>query len=290
MSHSAFIILSNIPGIIIPKDIEILKWSDHLRKISKKGGINHYIKYGEVGNEIKRKEAWRKWWEKEGKFKERKIFYRKHITIPAKDTALAEFVGIVMGDGGINDYMVTITLDAKVDSEYVPYVVLLIEKLFNIKPKLYYRKNNRAVDIVVASKNLVEFCINIGLKKGDKIRQNLDMPDWVKKDLDFSLACIRGLIDTDGCFFNHNYKVNGKEYTYPKIAFTSKSPSLLSSVSEILIKLGFYVRITKDGNDIRIENQKNVLKYIELIGSSNPKFNNKINFGVVIERSNMHLC
>lgn len=290
MSYVALLHLVGITGTPLPEKIEILRWSDHAKSAGQRGGATTYAEHGAMGNEANRKAGWIAWWEREGKNKDQKIFQKKSIIIPPKDVLLAEFVGIMVGDGNINAYAICITLDSVADCEYVPYVKDLLKKLFGIEPKLYYHKSDRAVAVVVASKNLVEFCLSIGLKYGNKIKQNLDIPDWIKENSDFGVACVRGLVDTDGCFFNHAYKVNGKTYTYPKIAFTSKSPLLLGSVSRILIKLGFCVRMTKDGNDIRIESQKSVLKYIELIGSSNPKFNNKVNFGDVAERSIVHLC
>ena len=53
---------------------------------------------------------------------------------------------------------------------------------------------------------------------------------------------------------------NDKKYCYTKIAFTSKSDVLLKSVENILINLGLCVRITKDGNDVRIDNQNDVYR------------------------------
>lgn len=290
ISHNFLLILSKTSDIPIPQNIKILKWSEHAREAGIKGGVSHYKKYGRIGDENKRRNAWSAWLEKEGKNKGHKIYERKNISIPSKDVLLAEFVGIMMGDGNINEYVVQVSLDSVADAEYILFVRKLIKNLFSIDSNLNHHKTDRAVDVVMRSKNLVEFCLSIGLKKGNKIKQNFDIPDWIKDNEEFSLACVRGLVDTDGCFFNHAYKVNGKEYTYPKIAFTSKSPLLLDSVSKILIKFGFYVRMTKDGNDIRIESKKDVLKYIEIIGSSNPKFDNKVNFGDVAERSNVHLC
>lgn len=289
MSHEGVLLLSESSGTPIPENMEILKWSDHARKAGKIGGEIHYAKYGRVGDESKRKEKWKEWWDGEGKYKNQNILQRKSITTPEKNLLLAEFVGIMMGDGNINDYSIRVTLDSVADDKYILFVIALMEQLFGVIPKLYQDKNSRAVDLVIARKNLVEFCLSIGLKKGDKLRQGLDIPDWVKENKSFSLVCIRGLVDTDGCFFNHVYKVNGKEYNYAKIAFTSKSPQLLNSVSEILIKLGIYVRMTKDGNDLRLESQKDVIKYIELIGTSNPKFDERVKFGNVAEPGRLRI-
>lgn len=275
MSYKSAVLLSKIANIVLPEDIEIMKWSDHLRKISVKGGTNHYIKYGKICDERVRKDAWNKWWNNEGKYKDFEIYKRKEIQIPEKGIHLAEFVGIVLGDGNISDYAVRITLDSLSDKDYITYVSLLIMKLFNVTPKIFKHKKFRAVDIVMHRKNIVDFCVTLGLKIGNKIKQNVDIPQWIKDNNDYSIACVRGLIDTDGCFFRHSYMSNGKRYSYIKIAFTNRNSSILKSVKEILINLGFCVRMTKDGDDIRIENKKDVARYLNVIGTSNLKFISK---------------
>lgn len=70
------------------------------------------------GDEIKRKKAWAKWWENEGRFKEQIILKKKRIEIPPKSIKLAEFVGVMMGDGGISEYHTTVTLHSKDDLKY----------------------------------------------------------------------------------------------------------------------------------------------------------------------------
>ncbi|HEY9583518.1 MAG TPA: LAGLIDADG family homing endonuclease [Candidatus Paceibacterota bacterium] len=283
MAYDSAVKLSEISGVNLPKNIKILKWSDHLKNISVKGGNAHYYKYGKVSDESLRKKSWQEWWEKEGKFKNIKILQRKEIRIPTRDAQLAEFVGIMIGDGNITDYAITITLDTLADKEYILYVKNLLKKLFGINPKIYNLKKYRATNITIQRKNLTEFCGTLGLGVGDKIRQNLDIPNWIKENSDFYIACIRGLFDTDGCVFNHSYKVNGKRYNYIKIALTNKCTLVLLSVKRFLINLGFYVRITKDGNDIRIEKKEDVKKYMEIVGTSNQKFKNKIIQGDVSE-------
>lgn len=276
MSYDSAVILSKKSSIDLPEKIKIMKWSDHLKNISIKGGKARYSKYGMVSDEDIRKKAWEDWWETKGKYDDNKIFKRKLITTPSKSVLLAEFVGIMIGDGSINNYTVRVTLDSLVDKDYIPYIVLLVKQLFNIDTKIYKHKKFRATDIIIQSRNLVEFCNSIGLKIGNKIKQNTDIPDWIKENTEFSIACVRGLVDTDGCFFNHSYNVNGKRYSYTKIAFTNRCLLVLQSVKIILINLGFRVRITKDGDDLRIENQKDVVKYMKVIGTSNPKFKTKL--------------
>ena len=63
--------------------------------------------------------------------------------------------------------------------------------------------------------------------------------------------------------------MNKKEYTYTKIAFTSRSPALIQSVKETLINFGINARISKDGCDVRIDGQKDVEKYLKTVGTHN---------------------
>jgi hypothetical protein len=278
MSYNAAKILSKKSGIPIPKNIQVIKWIDHLKEAGKLGGHAHYQKYGKVGDEEKRKEAWFKWWNDKGKFQERnnRVVQRKPVYLEQKSVKLAEFVGIMIGDGHISKYQIKVSLDSLMDVEYIVYVFTLIKILFKVTPSLYRDKKKRVTNIVVSRKDLVEFCESIGLKVGDKLKLGIDIPDWIKNDTKFSIACVRGLVDTDGCIFNHSYKVNNKMYKYIKIAFTSKSPEIRKSVSDILIKHGIHVRITKDENDIRIESKEGVKKYLKVFRTNNIKFLERI--------------
>jgi len=271
MPYKTARILSIKACVQIPKDTKIINWKERLMTASKKGGEAKYKKYGSVGgNETKRKEAWRKWWNKEGKFKEQKILQKKPIKVPCKSVKLAEFVGIMMGDGGIAKYHTSITLNSRDDREYVAFVCKLIEKLFDVSPKIYVKKDSLAVDVVVHRKNLVEFCQSIGLKVGNKLEQGLDIPSWIKRNKKYSIACVRGLVDTDGSVFTHKYKVKGKEYKYKKLSFTSCSIPLLQSVSNIFKDNGIKSRLARD-IDVRIDSKKDMQSYFRLFGSNNPK-------------------
>jgi len=271
MSYSSAKLLSSKTGIKIPTNVEIISWNEHLKKIATLGGKASYAKDGAFGNPDKRKKAWKKWWETTGRFQSRDILLPKKISFPKKDAKLAEFVGIMMGDGGVSKYHISITLNSKTDKEYAIFVCHLIKNLFGITPSVLKRKNSLALDIIVNRIKLTEFCKSIGLKVGNKLKQNLNIPEWINKNKQYQIACVRGLIDTDGSFFVHKYISKGKSYSYLKIGFSSRSPALIRSVQEILKKLCINSKINYNSNEVKIESQEGVLQYMALIGTNNPK-------------------
>ena len=190
---------------------------------------------------------------------------------PKYSTELAEFVGIILGDGGISDRQVTITLHRITDKDYSQFVRKIIEKLFGIKAGEYCRKNGLADNIVISRTGLVSFLEMIGLVKGNKIKHQVDIPQWIKKNKNFKIACVKGLVDTDGCVIIHKYKSKGKTYCYKKLSCTSRSFPLLNSVRNILTELQIKSRVTKDNYDVRIDARKDVERYFDIISSHNPK-------------------
>ena len=126
----------------------------------------------------------------------------------------------------------------------------MINELFGVIPKICKLNNAEAVKIAVNRKQLVDFCQKIGLVKGNKVRQQIDIPQWIKNNKKFSIACIRGLIDTDGCFYTNSYYSHGKKYFYFKIAFTSASRPLINSVAGALMNFGIKARISNNFKDV----------------------------------------
>lgn len=256
----------------IPRDIKIKNRYWYVTNGSSAGGLAVIKKYGHIcGDPEYRKRKWREWWDKIGKFREHSII-GSYIPIKKPDYSgdLAEFVGIVLGDGGLTYGQLVITLNCVDDLEYSNFVADLLFKLFGFLPKRRVRRNSKVILIRASRVDLIRFCQKIGLKLGNKIKQQVNIPDWIKNNLDFKRSCLRGLVDTDGSLIIHKYKSKGKPYVYKKIGFTSKSSPLLKSVSEILNELNIKHRF---GNnfDIRIEAKNDVEKYFNLVGSHNPK-------------------
>jgi hypothetical protein len=200
---------------------------------------------------------------------------RLPFTIPQRSEEFAEFCGIMLGDGGISEYQTIITLHSEDDSDYSEFVTDLIEKLFAVSPGIYKKKTAHALDLVISRVGLVEFLTrDCGLKLGNKVAQACDVPDWIKENVDLSIACVRGLVDTDGSIFTHRYISKGKEYAYKKLSFTSVSKPLLDSVQRILREFGLNARLGSN-HDIRLDSKDDMAKYFDVIGSHNPKHLNR---------------
>ncbi|MFA6285319.1 MAG: LAGLIDADG family homing endonuclease [Parcubacteria group bacterium] len=259
--------------LALPKNVQLLLPYWYTKKGASKGGLAVLEKYKTIGGDPKiRMKRWQEWWEKEGKFKKQPILDRFPIKKPLFSAKLAEFVGILLGDGGISQRQVSITLNRETDKEYIKFVKKMIKELFGISPGLYSHLKSKADTIVISRTELVEYLTQrLGLKTGNKVKQRIDIPKWIMRKRKYKIACLRGLVDTDGTTIIHRYKSKNRFYVYKKLGFTSRSFPLLKSVNGILTELKIKNRIAKDQYDIRIEAVADIKKYFDLIGSSNPK-------------------
>ena len=259
----------------IPENMQIKDqyWYVLLGAVS--GGQATKKKYGKpVVDEVYRKQKWHEWWESKGQYNKKWIVRSAPLKIekPAKSEKLAEFVGIVLGDGCISNNQLTITLHRKDDADYAKFVTQLIQKLFNVPVGIYKNKHALANSYVISRVELVRFCVNkLGLKIGHKVKQQVDVPDWIKNDISFSVACLRGLVDTDGSIFTHRYKVAGKYYKYKKLAFNNSSEPLVIFANQLLTELNITNRTAQKGKEVRIDSVSDMKKYFKLVGSNNPK-------------------
>jgi len=195
---------------------------------------------------------------------------------PRNSVALAEFMGIEFGDGGINNpWQIVITLNSEKDKEYAQYIVSSIRSLFHIDAIVRKRKTRKALQIVSSSISLVDFLVVKGAVRGNKILQNFDIPEWIAGTKRYERAFVRGLMDTDGCLYVHRHTVRGTVYRNIGLCFSSGSPKLLSSVADIFWKFGIEPHIPKSGKNIYLYNSSAVLRYLRIFGSANPRITEK---------------
>ena len=195
------------------------------------------------------------------------------FVFPEESKNLAEFIGILLGDGGITQSQATITLNSIADKDYISYVGCLGELLFGRKMSIYQRKREKATTLQLTGVLLIKFLMSIGLKQGNKVKQQVDVPEWIKQNTHYRIACTRGLMDTDGGIFLHKYKVNGKQYSYRKICFTNKSRPLLQFVYDTLYSLKLTPKYGWEGDSKRVwvYDSYKTERYLDIIGSHNPR-------------------
>jgi len=203
-----------------------------------------------------------------------KVVYKRN------DLLLSEFIGAILGDGNINfykngkkvgTYQVKIAGDLEKDKDYhLNYLKPLIESIFNLEARALISKHERF--LVISSKELITFLISKGLKSGDKIKNQITIPSWIKRNKKYLMSCLRGLMDTDGCI----YQMSQRDSNLLRLNFCNYNRTLLFDVKKAFEDLEFFVTINKDKNEIFISRQKDVEKYINEIGFSNQKHLNRL--------------
>lgn len=268
-SSEAILKLSRLSGVPIPKH-KILSQYWYTTKAAKLGGKRTYELHGLLGTKETRSKGGKNSWLKRRNNPELLKKYMNSITKPKESTDLAEFIGIMLGDGGLTTYQCTVYLSSETDQEYAKYVKELIKKLFRLTPGIHKHKKWKMLKVSVSGMNLVEYLKQKGLCIGNKVLLQAAVPQWIWSKPEYMRVCIRGLIDTDGCFTLHKYKVNKKEYCYPKICFSNRSQPLLSFVYQGLKQFGFNPKKTyKYG--VWLHSQNEVRRYLKEIGTRNLK-------------------
>lgn len=254
------------------KQKALRNWLEAKKNACVSGGIARIAKYGQLGTLEGRKLG--------GKhtmviLRQRGLIPKgKPFNEPEKySSELAELVGILLGDGHIGNEQWSITLNAIKDYEYSLYVNNLIKKLFGFIPTSKVRNDSNVIVITGSGKRSINYFLKLGLKIGNKVKQQVDVPDWIKLSKKFKTTCLRGLVDTDGGIFNHRYTVNKKKYSYKKLNFVNRSVPLLKFVHKTLGEFNFHPKIILNVENKRVwlYNESEVKRYLNIIGTNNTR-------------------
>lgn len=279
MSYESAVKLADVTGILIPKTANTLPEFWNVSSAARLGAFARLKLYGNPGTYEGRSKGGKKtirlFHRDKDAARKAGFIIRKEIKYPVRCVKLAELIGIILGDGGMSgNHQLTISFNSKTDKEYSVFLGKILRKLFSIDHHIHPRKGCNGADIVVNSSNLIDFLLKQGLVTGNKVKNQVDIPDWIDDKPEYQKACLRGLIDTDGSFYCHRYNSNGKNYKYLKLCFASRSKPLLNSVLRILRKFNFDAYL--HGDQVFIYSMLGIKKYFEEIGSHNPKHSNKI--------------
>jgi len=207
---------------------------------------------------------------------------------------LAEFLGIMVGDGNIyceaekGTYRFVITGHSENDAEYlIKHVTNLLIHLFGKRPGIWKYKKKKSIAISICSKEIIEFLITIGIPSGRK-SQTIIIPKLIVKNPDFKIKSgfLRGLADTEFSVLFHKGS-SRKNHTYPIIVGTTSSRNLAYQTQELLcgfqIKANIYTRrrygTFSKGTpqyELHIYGKKNLEKWMQKIGFNNENHLSKI--------------
>ncbi len=199
------------------------------------------------------------------------LFKAEKIVLVRKNIFLAEFMGILFGDGHVGKYQTSITLDSETDAEYIAFVIDGIQNNFSVIPAARKRKNARAIEICISSVSFSRHMVRFGMKEGNKIQNGFRIPEWIFNSDKYLRAFMRGLFDTDGSIFLDRKIVKKKSYAYVGMAITSASADLRSDILRAFKQLGFSPTNTSKQISIYLRKRPDIDSYFSKVASHNPK-------------------
>lgn len=179
---------------------------------------------------------------------------------------LAELFGILLGDGSVTKYFTKVFLNLAVEREYAPFVRSLFLKLFSGVPVSVWEKPNRGViEVQISSVDVGAYLRNVGFDPKSRA-----VPVWIMRNPQFVKATLRGLFDTEGSVGIKYYHGKKKKSFYKQLTVTNINQNILTFLEEGLIANGLKPTLRSKKN-IYISNGLDIQRYIDDIGSHNPK-------------------
>jgi hypothetical protein len=168
-----------------------------------------------------------------------------------KNANTAELVGLSFGDGGLtkrsgtNRMKFQLRGDGKEEKEnYDNYIAPLFNKeimnpIFHRDVGFVFNKRINFYGISVESVKIEKYLNFLGIPSG--VKKELQIPEWIKKNSNYTKRFLRGFFDTDGsihCQRNYSIK-NNKYHTQIRLSLVCTSKNLMNEICGSLRKLGF---------------------------------------------------
>ncbi|MEK7659197.1 MAG: LAGLIDADG family homing endonuclease [Patescibacteria group bacterium] len=176
---------------------------------------------------------------------------------------LAEFIGIMCGDGHISKTQVIVNLGSK-ELDYTKYIKSLFKKLFGEELKSYNTKEGYLI-LYIGYVELIGFLKKMGLVN-NKVKDQVGIPKWIFYDMDYMRGFIKGFFDTDGSVYKLRW---GNQ-----ISFCNHSLKLLKDTRRALKQLGFSPSRISLYN-MYLTRKMELIKFYREIGSNNPRKSNR---------------
>ena len=197
--------------------------------------------------------------------KERKIdnfreWRKQHIVnyVPfIKNGDLAEYIGVVLGDGHIEAFPRTERLIIVGDAKKMGFIynyAELTETLFKKKPIIKKVSTSNGVRISIYQKYI---STRLGVPTGNRSNYQFILPQWIEQSNYYSIRFLRGMFEAEG-----SLSIHLPTCTY-NFSFSNYNKYLLNAVEDCLWRLEFHPEIRN--NAIRIRSKLEVEKLRKLI-------------------------
>jgi hypothetical protein len=180
---------------------------------------------------------------------------------------LAYVVGVAIGDGNLsNPNGRAVRLRVSCDNKY-PKIIERIKKAVQqllptnkISIVNHFNRGGTWCDISCYSNKLEDF-LGWKAKEGSKYKQRVSVPVWIRTNKKYTISCLRGLFETDGCIYT--------DRVYKMATFVTIIPGLAYDVVQMIKDIGFqprkYTIKTKTKTRYNIRISKDVDLFIKTI-------------------------
>ncbi len=172
---------------------------------------------------------------------------------------LAEFFGIMLGDGHLAHFQMMVTLGTK-ESEYVLCVQKLMKKLFSVRA--HHAINHKGYHTVyIGSRNLVQWFEKEGLV-ANKVKLQVGVPEWIFEKDEYMMRFLKGFFDTDGSVYKLKFGI--------QISFCNHSIPILRALRSML-KMLKYSPSAISGWQLYLTKREDVARFFKQIKPANSK-------------------
>lgn len=206
-----------------------------------------------------------------------------------KNEDIAELTCIFLGDGGmylhkhLKKLELKVTLNRVDEQPYVDYVNKLFHNQFQCYLHVHPRKIGKTVDLRTGQSVIIDFFKSKGLLFGNKVENQVRVPNWIKNDRKYLKKGVKGLFDTDGSIW-----VNSQSKSL-HLGFRNASLPLASDFKEMCEllkikpqqKIGVVHKINKrngkiySGYQVKISSKYHVKSFLEKINPEKWKDQNR---------------
>jgi len=146
----------------------------------------------------------------------------------------AYLIGLAIGDGNLSNpngraTRLRITCDVRYPN-LIENITHTLQELFPDNKVAIINRNDNCVDISCYS-NSLEKLLGWKAQSGSKYKQKVTVPEWILRDREFTIHCLKGLFETDGSVY--------KDRGYKMVNFVTIIPELSKNVFEMIVSLGF---------------------------------------------------